>query len=283
MKIFKQCNHYGRLMRLHRPIGSLLLLWPSLSAIWLASHGQPSVKIVMIFIAGTFVMRSAGCVINDLTDRNFDGRVKRTADRPLVTQVVSTREASILFTLLIVCAFLLVLQLNNYAIQLAFVGLVLAIIYPFSKRFIQVPQLVLGFAFAWGVPMAYAAIVNSIPIAAWGLFIAAILWIIAYDTMYAMVDRDDDLRIGIKSTAILFANYDRLIIVLLQGLQLWIFYLLGHIYRLNHYYFGFLLLAAMTFVYQAYLLKDRDRERCLRAFLNNNWTGLLIFLGIYLG
>ncbi len=274
---------YIQLMRLHRPIGALLLLWPTLWALWLAGKGQPNPTIVVIFIIGTMVMRAAGCVINDYADRNLDAQVQRTKDRPLASGVLTSRQALVLFALLISIALVLVLQLNPLAIALSIVAALLAVLYPFAKRFTHLPQCVLGLAFSFGIPMAYAALTNALPIEAWILLAANFLWIVAYDTQYAMVDRDEDLLIGVKSTAILFGKFDNLIVGLLHTAAISILAVVGWMNRLTwHFYFG-LALAAGLAIYQQYLCKDRVRENCLRAFLNNNWVGAMVFFGIVLG
>lgn len=271
---------YLQLARLDKPIGSLLLLWPTLWALWLAANGQPSWFLLGIFIAGVFVMRSAGCVINDFADRDFDGHVKRTANRPMPSGRISVSGAMLFFGSLVLVAFVLVCQLNWLAISLSFVGLFLAAIYPFMKRITSLPQLILGLAFSWSIPMAYAAVAGNLNLITWLLFIANILWTIAYDTQYAMVDRDDDLRIGIKSTAILFGQYDRQVIALLQVATLGILIVVGVLAHLNTSYYCALLAAVVLFLYQQWLIRHRQRENCFKAFLNNNWVGAFIFLGI---
>ena len=273
---------YAQLMRLHRPIGILLLLWPTLWALWIAGEGRPALKNLIIFVLGTVIMRSAGCVINDIADRDFDGHVARTKMRPLVSGVVSVQEALILFFILILLAFILVLFLNKLAIVLAFVGLAVAIIYPFTKRITHLPQLVLGVAFAWGVPMAFAAEQNTVPAIAWFIFLITWLWIVVYDTEYAMTDRADDLLIGIKSTAILFGKYDRVILGILQGIILVLLLLLGIILQFNFIYYIAWVISASIFIYHQYLIKNREPAKCFQAFLNNNWFGAVIFLGILL-
>jgi len=269
-------------MRLDKPIGILLLLWPALWGLWVASHGRPDSKILLIFIVGVVVMRSAGCVMNDYADRDFDPHVNRTKDRPLANNSVSAKEALVLVAVLLGCAFGLVLLLNPFTIKLSLVGFVLAIIYPFMKRFIHVPQLILGIAFAWSILMAFAATTNSLPPQAWVLYGAAMIWPIAYDTMYAMVDREDDIRIGVKSTAILFANYDRFIVSILQTLVLLLLVVLGRMLGLGNYFYLALLGAGVLAGYQQHLIKDRDPQNCFKAFMNNNWFGLLVFLGFIL-
>lgn len=268
-----------QLARMDKPIGSLLLLWPTLWALFLAAEGMPNVHILLVFIFGVIVMRAAGCVINDYADRHFDGHVERTRDRPLPSQKVTEKEALLLFSALIFIAFLLVLTLNVFTIKLAVIALFLAFIYPFMKRFIQMPQLVLGLAFSWSIPMAYGAQTGAIPAVAWLLFLANICWIMAYDTLYAMVDRDDDLNIGIKSTAILFGRHDKMAIGLLQLLTLLFLLLVGYFSQLASVFYYFLLAASGSFVYQQWLAKDRDRAACFSAFLNNNYVGMLIFAG----
>lgn len=268
-----------QLARMDKPIGSLLLLWPTLWALFLAAEGMPNVHILLVFIFGVIVMRAAGCVINDYADRHFDGHVERTRDRPLPSQKVTEKEALLLFSALIFIAFLLVLTLNVFTIKLAVIALFLAFIYPFMKRFIQMPQLVLGLAFSWSIPMAYGAQTGAIPAVAWLLFLANICWIMAYDTLYAMVDRDDDLNIGIKSTAILFGRHDKMAIGLLQLLTLLFLLLVGYFSQLASVFYYFLLAASGLFVYQQWLAKDRDRAACFSAFLNNNYVGMLIFAG----
>lgn len=279
---FEKIKQYIYLMRLNKPIGILLLLWPTLWALWLASNGKPNIPIVIIFILGVILMRSAGCVINDYADRNFDRHVLRTRERPLATGKITGKEAWILFSILMACAFLLVLLLNPLTILLAFVGALLTMIYPFMKRFTNLPQVGLSLAYSWGVPMAFAAETNTVPLAAWMLFFTAIVWPVIFDTFYAMVDRDDDVKIGIKSTAILFGKNDKLMIGALQMLFLLSLIMVGYIFNLNAFYFLSLLIAALLFLYQQILIKNRDREQCFKAFLNNHWVGLVIFLGIAL-
>lgn len=283
MKLLNKWRSYIQLMRLDKPIGSFLLLWPTLWALFLASNGMPDVKILFIFILGVVFMRSAGCVINDYADRHIDGEVKRTSQRPLATGAVSEKEAKILFVLLILLSFFLVLQLNLYAIVLSVVAAVLAFIYPFMKRYTHLPQLFLGAAFGWSIPMAYGATAASLPLSCWLLFLANLAWTIAYDTQYAMVDRDDDLRIGVKSTAILFAEYDNKIIALLQIATLAILVYLGVEQQLSNGYFIGLLPALACFIYQCRLTKRRTREECFKAFLNNNYVGMWIFIAILVG
>lgn len=271
---------YLRLMRFHKPIGILLLLWPTLWALFIAARGFPPINILLVFIAGVIVMRAAGCVINDIADRHIDGFVERTKDRPLATKQIPIKNALILFFGLLFFAFLLVCALDRFTILLSFAAAFLAGLYPFTKRFTYWPQLFLGAAFAWSVPMSFAAILNHIPSEAWILYAAALIWPLAYDTEYAMVDRADDLKIGVKSTAILFGHYDRLVIGLLQsvflGLMLW----LGLRLDLAWPYAVGLGLAAVLFIYQQCLLKKGDPQACFKAFLNNNQLGLAIFIGL---
>jgi len=269
-----------RLMRIDKPIGSLLLLWPTLWALWLAGRGAPSVGVLVVFILGVFLMRAAGCVINDFADRKIDGHVKRTASRPLPSGTISEKEAKILFVLLVAAAFGLVLTLNTMTILLSVAGLALAWVYPFMKRVTHLPQLILGAAFGWSIPMGYAAVSESLPLPCWLLFAVNILWTVAYDTQYAMVDRDDDIRIGVKSTAILFGRYDKVIIGLLQALTLMLLVWLGWQLRLNGVYYAALVVAGGLFAYQQLLIVERDRQACFKAFLNNNLVGMVIYLGI---
>ncbi|KLV05741.1 4-hydroxybenzoate polyprenyltransferase [Photobacterium ganghwense] len=271
---------YWQLARFDRPIGSLLLLWPTLWALFLAADGMPNLHVTLVFVLGVIFMRAAGCVINDYADRNFDGHVKRTAQRPLPSGALSEREALGLFGLLVLVSFLLVLTMNSLTIMLSVVGLLLAAAYPFMKRYTHLPQLVLGMAFGWSIPMAYAAQSGELTPLAWVLFVANILWTIAYDTQYAMVDRDDDLNIGIKSTAILFGRFDKMIIGVLQLGTLLLLIAVGVMQNLSQSYYWFLLLASALFVYQQMLIREREREPCFKAFLNNNYVGMLIWLGI---
>ena len=280
---FSKWPSYVQLMRLDNPIGSFLLLWPTLWALWLANNGFPDPKVLVIFILGVVFMRSAGCVINDYADRHIDGEVKRTNHRPLATGAVSETEAKVLFVTLVFLSFLLVLQLNFYAIALSVIAVLLAFIYPFMKRYTHLPQLFLGAAFGWSIPMAYGATVEALPLDCWILFLANLTWTIAYDTQYAMVDRDDDLRIGVKSTAILFAEYDNKIIALLQLITLLLLIYLGYAQQLNTGYFIVLAIAAAHFIYQCKMTKTRIREACFKSFLNNNYVGMWIFIAIVVG
>lgn len=271
---------FWQLARFDRPIGSLLLLWPTLWALFLAADGMPDPGVMLVFVLGVIFMRAAGCVINDFADRNFDGHVKRTAQRPMPSGKVSEREALGLFALLVLVSFLLVLTMNSLTIMMSVVGLGLAAAYPFMKRYTHLPQLVLGVAFGWSIPMAYAAQAGEVPAVAWLLFVANILWTVAYDTQYAMVDRDDDLKVGIKSTAILLGRYDKMGIGLLQLGTLVLLIGVGALKALPQWYYWFLLLASSLFVYQQMLIRNREREPCFKAFLNNNYVGMLVFVGI---
>lgn len=269
-----------RLMRLDKPIGILLLLWPTLWALWIAGEGHPRPWLIAVFVAGVVLMRSAGCVINDYADRKIDSHVKRTAQRPLTAGLVSKKEALVLFGILVTLAFLLVLTLNPLTIGLSLVGAFLATSYPFTKRFTHLPQAYLGAAFGWAIPMAFAAQTGSVDPRSWWLFAAVLVWALIYDTMYAMVDRDDDLKIGVKSTAILFGRYDRLIIGLLQLVFLALLIYVGHLFGLGFYYFCGLAAAAVLMIFHQWLIRDRQRDRCFRAFLHNHWVGVVIFIGI---
>jgi len=273
---------YARLMRLHRPIGILLLLWPTLWALWIAAQGRPGLHILAVFVLGVVLMRSAGCVINDYADRDFDPHVERTRDRPIAAGRVTPREALVLFAALCLIAFALVLTLNRLTILLSFAGAFLAATYPFVKRFTHLPQFYLGAAFGWGIPMAFAAQTGGIPPVGWTLFAANVCWAVAYDTAYAMVDRDDDHKVGVKSTAILFGRHDRAMVFLFHVLTLSLLAYSGALAGLGlRYYAG--LVAALGFVlYQQHLMRDRTRDGCFRAFLNNNWFGAAVFAGLML-
>lgn len=273
---------YAYLMRLHKPIGIYLLLWPTLWALWIAGEGRPDLKVLMVFVAGVVLMRSAGCVINDYADRDFDPHVARTRNRPIAAGRVSPREALLLFLGLCLTALSLVLLMNSLTVWLSLVGGLLAASYPFMKRYTHLPQVYLGAAFGWAVPMAFAAQTGEVPRAAWLLFLATVLWATAYDTMYGMVDRDEDRKIGVKSTAILFGDADRTIIGIIQFLSLSALALAGQSAGLGGYYYFGLLLAAGLAVYQQFLIRDRQPEQCFKAFLNNNWFGAAVFSGIIL-
>jgi 4-hydroxybenzoate octaprenyltransferase (EC 2.5.1.-) len=271
---------YNRLMRTDKPIGTLLLLWPTLWALWVASPGVPPLWILAVFVAGVWLMRAAGCVVNDYADRKFDGHVKRTAHRPLPSGDISEKEARVLFVVLVLLSFLLVLTLNKMTILLSVAGLALAWVYPFMKRYTHLPQVVLGAAFGWSIPMAYAAVSEALPLSCWLMFLANICWAVAYDTQYAMVDRDDDLKIGIKSTAILFGKNDRLIIGILQVAVLALMATIGWLSGLNWEFYWSVFVAGALFIYQQKLIKNRERDACFKAFLNNNYVGLVLFIGL---
>jgi 4-hydroxybenzoate polyprenyltransferase len=255
-------------------------MWPTLWAVWIAGDGQPQVQIVAVFVTGVIVMRAAGCVINDYFDRAFDPHVQRTRNRPLATGKVSTREALILFAALIMGALGLLLTLNRQTIVLGLIGAAIAISYPLFKRFTHLPQLYLGIAFSWGIPMAFAAQTGRVPALAWWILCANLLWTVAYDTMYAMADRPDDLKIGLKSTAILFGQYDLLVNAVLQALALAVLGIIGWGLHLNGWYYLGLVGAAGTAVYQYRLCRGRDRDMCLKAFINNTWFGACVFAGL---
>ncbi|HAS51792.1 MAG TPA: 4-hydroxybenzoate octaprenyltransferase [Gammaproteobacteria bacterium] len=273
-------GEYTQLMRWHRPIGIYLLLWPTLWALWLASHGQPPQGIVLVFVLGVVLMRSAGCVMNDIADRNFDPQVARTRDRPLAAKRVTLGEAAGVGIMLALAAFLLVLTQNALTVQLSFIGLALAVSYPFMKRLHPLPQVHLGAAFGWAIPMAYAAVLNELPPIAWLLFLANILWSVIYDTQYAMVDREDDLKVGVKSTAILFGERDRQIIGYLQLALLALLALIGLLSGRGVFYYLGLFVAGWLALYQQYLIRNRQPEDCFKAFLNNNAFGMTIFCGL---
>lgn len=279
-KIQEKAALYWRLTRMDRPIGTLLLLWPTLWSLWIAAKGVPSMKNLLIFVLGVIVMRAAGCVINDFADRKIDGKVQRTKDRPLATGAVSSREAIGLFVALCLIAFALVLFTDPLTIKLSVGGLILAFCYPFMKRHTHLPQVVLGAAFAWGIPMAYAAEAGELHQGMWLIYLAVVLWTVAYDTFYAMVDRDDDVKIGVKSTAILFGEQDRLMTGVLQVMCLYSLLLVGNRFELGTFYYLGLAAAAGLFIYQQWLIRFRAREACFKAFLNNNWVGMAVFAGI---
>ncbi len=273
---------YGRLMRLHRPIGTLLLLWPTLWAVWIAAHGQPSWQVVAIFITGTFVMRCAGCVMNDLADADFDSQVARTRDRPLAIGAVRRSEALVLAAVLCLAAFPLVLPFNGLTIALAFLALFLAASYPLTKRFLAIPQAYLGIAFGFGIPMAFAAQTGAVPPLSFALLAANIFWAIAYDTEYAMVDRDDDLRIGIRTAAITFGRMDVAAVMVCYAVMLAILAAVGIAERFGIWYYGGLIVAGAMMAYHYALIRTRTREGCFRAFNHNNWLGAAVFAGIAL-
>jgi len=278
----RRLRDFARLLRLDRPIGTWLLLWPMLWAAWIAADGHPQRRLLAILIAGGVLMRSAGCIINDLADRNIDPHVKRTRSRPLAARAISPPEALAVFGVLVVAALLLVLQLNALTIRLAFIGAALTVTYPLFKRFFPLPQLYLGLCFGWAVPMAFAATLGTVPRIGWLMLVAAILWAGIYDTMYAMVDRDDDLRIGVRSSAILFADMDRFMIAAMQLMMLFALLLIGRTLKFGNAYAAGLIAGGACFLWQQWLIRHRDPEGCFKAFQNNNFFGLAVFAGVVL-
>lgn len=276
----QRAYQYLLLTRLNKPIGIFLLLWPTLWALWIAAKGMPHPGVLIVFVLGVILMRSAGCVINDYADREIDPRVNRTRNRPIASGKVSADEALLLFLALCFSAFLLVLTMNTFTILLSLGGVVLAAIYPFMKRYTHMPQIVLGMAFGWAVPMAFAAQTNSVPKIGWLIYVVTVVWAVIYDTMYAMADRLDDLKIGVKSTAILFGDADKVIIGILQLMMLFGLYLIGDQAQLGKAYTVALLVAAGFMLYHQFLIRFRQPAQCFSAFLNNNWLGLAIFIGI---
>lgn len=275
-------NAYFRLMRLDKPIGIYLLLWPTLWALFLAKRGIPEIDLLVIFTLGVILMRSAGCVINDFADRKIDKFVMRTKDRPLTSGEVSEKGALILFSFLILMSFGLVLMTNFLTVQLSIVAVFLATLYPFVKRWSNLPQFVLGSAFAMSVPMAFSATLDEVPFSAWLVFLATIIWTVIYDTIYAMVDREDDLKINVKSTAILFGKYDLIIIFLLHLLLIVILVMISQEFQLGNYFNMAIVITTLLMFYHQHLIKDRDRAKCFKAFLNNHYIGIVILLGIVL-
>ena len=275
-------NAYIRLMRLDKPIGALLLLWPTYWALFLSADGWPDLDILFIFTSGVFIMRTAGCVINDFADRKIDKHIVRTQQRPLATGEISSNSALVLFGLLLLIALGLVLQTNILTIKLSLIAVLLATLYPFTKRWTNLPQLVLGAAFGMSVPMAFSAQTGVVPLTAWLVFIATLVWTLIYDTFYAMADRDEDLKIGVKSTAILFAKYDQIIITLLQILLIIVLILIGNVFDLGLIYDFSLVIISFFMIYHQFLLKKRQKEEYFKAFLNNNFIGMTAFLGIFL-
>ena len=275
-----RAQQYYLLTRMDRPIGIFLLLWPTLWALWAAAEGLPNWHVLLVFVSGVFLMRSAGCVINDYADRDIDPLVSRTRERPIAAGRVKPNEALLLFAVLCLLAFALVLTMNSLTIKLSFVGVALAAIYPFMKRYTHLPQVVLGMAFGWAIPMAFAAQTGSVPKVAWLMYVINVVWSVVYDTMYAMADREDDIKAGVKSTAILFGDADRVIIGILQGMVLLGLFLLGQQLGLGAaYYFGLTVAAALG-IYQQYLIRQRQPALCFKAFLNNNWLGAAVFAGL---
>ena len=281
MNLLFRLKQYAILIRLNRPIGIYLLLWPTLWALWIAAEGWPDPLVLFVFVSGVVLMRSAGCAINDFADRDIDPLVERTKGRPLAAGYITSAEALIIFVGLSAAAFSLVLLMNQLTIYMSFVGVLLAASYPFMKRFHYMPQVHLGAAFGWAAPMAFTAQANEITQLTWLIFMATVLWATAYDTMYAMADKRDDLKIGVKSTAILFGDADKLIIALLQALLLLDLILIGSIAKLGLYYYLGLSVASIFTLYQQYLIKDRVPLKCFKAFLNNNWFGMFVFLGVF--
>ncbi|MDC1535822.1 4-hydroxybenzoate octaprenyltransferase [Candidatus Thioglobus sp.] len=275
-------NAYIRLMRLDKPIGSLLLLWPTYWALFLSADGWPDLDILFIFTSGVFIMRTAGCVINDFADRKIDKHIVRTQQRPLASGEISSNSALVLFGLLLLIALGLVLQTNILTIKLSLIAVLLATLYPFTKRWTNLPQLVLGAAFGMSVPMAFSAQTGVVPLTAWLVFIATLVWTLIYDTFYAMADRDEDIKIGVKSTAILFAKYDQIIITLLQILLIIVLILIGNVFDLRLIYDFSLVIISFFMIYHQFLLKKRQKEEYFKAFLNNNFIGMTAFLGIFL-
>lgn len=280
--LLDRAQQYWLLARFDKPIGTLILLWPALWALWVASHGKPDLLVLSVICLGVVMMRAAGCVINDYADREFDPHVERTKQRPIAAGKVTPKEALILFVVLCLISFGLVLLLNLYTILLSFIAAFLAGSYPFMKRYTHLPQAYLGIAFGFAVPMAFSAQTNSIPLVAWVMYLATILWALVYDTMYAMVDKEDDLKIGVKSTAILFGNKDREIMAALQIIILALLISIGKMQDLGGFYYAGLAVAAGLSLYQQKLIFNRDRALCFKAFLNNNWFGLAVFVGLVL-
>lgn len=275
-------NAYIRLMRLNKPIGTYLLLWPTYWALFLSAKGWPDIDLLIIFTLGVLVMRSAGCVINDYADRNIDQNIARTKDRPLITGEVSPKSALRLFVFLLIIAFGLVLLTNALTIKLSLIALALATLYPFTKRWTHLPQVVLGVAFGMSVPMAFSAQTGSIPLSAVWIFLATIVWTLIYDTFYAMADRDEDIKIGVKSTAILFEKYDQIFITFLQILLIIVFVVIGNLFDLGSIYYFSLVIILIFMIYHQLLMKKRQKELFFKAFLNNNFIGMTAFIGIFL-
>ena len=279
----RRIEEYALLARLDRPIGTWLLLWPALWGLWIAGAGRPHPRVLIVFVAGVFVMRAAGCVINDYADRNIDPHVRRTRDRPLAARRVAPREALYLFAVLITVALYLVTRLDFLTIKLAFIGAAMTVSYPFVKRIFPMPQLYLGISFGgWSVPMAFAAESGTVPRVAWVLYIAAVMWAAIYDTMYAMVDREDDLKVGVKSSAILFADMDKLLIGVMQAMMLFALVLAGRSMKFGQWYDAGVIAAGLLFLYQQWLIRKREPAGCLKAFFNNQYVGAVIFVGIML-
>jgi len=283
-RLGRRIEEYWELARFNRPIGTWLLLWPALWALWIAGEGQPNQRVLIVFVLGVIVMRAAGCIINDFADRDIDPHVRRTRDRPLAARRVSPTEALVLFVALLAIALFLVTFLNRLTIELAFIGAAMTVSYPFVKRFFAMPQLYLGLSFGgWSVPMAFAAHTDKQPPrVAWVLYIAAVIWAAAYDTIYAMIDREDDLKLGVKSSAILFADMDRLLIFVMQAMMMFALVLAGQSMHFGEWYYAGLVAAGALFLYQHWLIRNREPAGCLRAFMNNQYVGMVIFIGILL-
>lgn len=281
-RITDRLKQYWILARFDKPIGILILLWPALWALWVASEGKPDLLVLFIICSGVVIMRAAGCVINDYADRDFDPHVERTKQRPIAAGKVSPKEALIVFAVLCLAAFILVLQLNFMTIMLSFVAGFLAASYPFMKRYTQLPQAYLGIAFGFAVPMSFSAQTNSIPLVAWIMYLAVMLWALVYDTMYAMVDKEDDLKIGIKSTAILFGDKDREIMAVLQLIIIGLLITIGQMQQLGGFYYAGVAIAFALSVYQQKLIFNREKALCFKAFLNSNYFGLAVFVGLFL-
>jgi len=280
MTVLERINAYEKLIRLDKPIGILLLLWPTLWALWLSSYGRPEGRVAWIFVMGTVLMRSAGCAVNDYADRHFDGQVTRTRERPLAAGTIKPAEALVIAAVLALAAFAMVLQLNKLTIGLSFAALAVAVAYPFTKRFFALPQAVLGVAFGFGIPMAFAAQSNHVPAIAWLLLLGNVFWAIAYDTEYAMVDREDDRRIGIRTSALTFGRFDVAAVMACHALFLAVLAVVGWKFRLGPYYYAGLAVAGALAARQYVLIRDRDPGRCFRAFLQNNWVGAAVFAGL---
>ncbi len=282
-RLGRRLIQYARLMRLDRPVGIWLLLWPPLWALWVAGAGRPKPGVLIVFVLGVVVMRAAGCVINDFADRDIDPYVRRTRDRPLAARLVTPTEALVLFGVLIAAALYLVTRLDEFTVKLAAIGALLTVSYPFVKRVFPMPQLYLGISFGgWGVPMAFAAQLGTLPRVCWVLYITAVIWAAMYDTIYAMIDREDDIRIGVKSSAILFADMDKLLIGAMQLMMLYSLYLVGEDMHFGRWFQGGSIAAALLFLWQQWLIRRRDPAGCMRAFLNNQYVGLAVFVGILL-
>jgi 4-hydroxybenzoate polyprenyltransferase len=282
-RLSRRIEEYSELARFNRPVGTWLLLWPALWALWIAGDGQPNPKVLIVFVLGVVVMRAAGCVINDFADRDIDPHVRRTRDRPIAARRVSPVEALVLFAALLAVALYLVTFLDLHTIKLSFIGAALTVSYPFVKRWFPMPQLYLGISFGgWSVPMAFAAVTGRLPRVAWVLYIAAVVWAAVYDTIYAMIDREDDLKIGVKSSAILFADMDKALIFVMQAMMIFALALAGQNMHFGKWYYAGLTAAGLLFLYQQWLIRDRNPAGSLRAFLNNQYVGMVIFVGILL-